>query len=298
MLLSLLLFRSLSFLSVFAGTESDFSALAGAAKDPFSVLESLPVLVPQTQLCNFSQVVQAASMAPAAAASTPAYKIKVFPAAKFSRYVRERAWAFVVLEMRPFVDQPSTGPQGAPVGLSWIEVYGEPCALADSLAATERSLAASAQASSAAAAAMVGQDDGAWIKDAEDQKTRATKTGAAGFKPTGAAERAWAADQARAPPLITPAAASAAAAAPILSRNASFLAGLREGGNAVAAPASSASVSSSSPKPPPSCPTHPQHPTGMLRRADRSNPERVRTFYVCTATSAEGTPCTTKIYVD
>ena len=295
-----------SFLSVYGGTTSDFAALA-AAEDPFPIVAALATLVPETQLCSLAQASLAANLANPA---SPLYKVKPFPSARYSRYVRERGVRFLVLEMKPFVDA-ATLPSGqVPVGMGWVEVYGEATA-DEGLESCTKSLAASAALVSAASASMggssgsggEGRNSDSWMRDVGDEapsqpQPLKSKLGLAAFKPTGAAERAWKEEQARAPPKPNPAIAAAAAAAPILSRNASFMEGLRASPAAAASAASSssaASPSSAASKLPPSCSTHPS--ASMLRRSDRKAvPER--TFYVCIAKDAAGKPCDTKIYVD
>lgn len=288
-----------SFLTVYGGTSADFSTLA-SVEDPFPIVASLPTLVPETQLLSLAQAVAPGAMGNP---TSPAWRIKPFPAARYSRYVRERAFKFLLLELRPFVDQQSATGQ-VPLGLSWVEVYGE-AAAEDDAAAFNAALSVAAAAGSRSAASMAGmlQADGsdAWAKDPAADLAMRSKKGLEAFQPTGAAERALQAQLARNPPppprnvhtdaAMSDVAAAAAAARPILNRNASFMQGLRDN---AASPSSSPAAAAS--KLPPACPRHPAHHS-MLQRQDRkTDPLNPRTFFVCTAKDAAGNPCDTKIY--
>jgi len=284
---------------VYGGTSADFSTLA-SVEDPFPIVASLPTLVPETQLLSLAQAVAPGAMGNP---TSPAWRIKPFPAARYSRYVRERAFKFLLLELRPFVDQQSATGQ-VPLGLSWVEVYGE-AAAEDDAAAFNAALSVAAAAGSRSAASMAGmlQADGsdAWAKDPAADLAMRSKKGLEAFQPTGAAERALQAQLARNPPppprnvhtdaAMSDVAAAAAAARPILNRNASFMQGLRDN---AASPSSSPAAAAS--KLPPACPRHPAHHS-MLQRQDRkTDPLNPRTFFVCTAKDAAGNPCDTKIY--
>lgn len=268
---SIVLLMCDSFLTVLAGTSADYESLS-VAENPLSLLPSLATLVPETQLCSAAQY-----NTPANHNNTPAsplYRPRAFPASKLSRYVVGRAFKFLVLELRSFADV-----HEHLVGLSWIEVYGEPAAEFDNESALIEQATASAKSTMQA-------DE--WQRDPDGDAMMATPRGLQAFKPTGEAERLLRIDAARAPPKPTPAQQQQQQARPILNRNESFLAGLREGAT-TAAPAAAAA-----PKPP-SCPQH--HGATLIQRQDRRTLP-ARTYYVCLGKDATGKSCDTKIYVD
>jgi len=288
--------------TIYGGSSEQFAELASTS-DHFGVLQRLAAVVPETQLCTPAQAFAPGATAPshANAPNHPLWRVKPFPAAKFSRYVRDSAFKFLVIELRSFLDAP-VDPKERKVlcGLSWIELYGE--AAAENPAAQQAALCASAaQASRAAATVTIpGAKPNAegfidvlelWGKDLEQQRAKRVKRGAAGFAPTGAAARALAEEQARQPPRKIPAVASATnAARPILDRNASFMQGLRDSAPAASSTASGAAAVA---KPPPVCPRHPAQM--LLQRLDRKT-DPPRAFFVCTAKDAQGNSCDTKIW--
>jgi hypothetical protein len=257
-----------SFLHVLAGTTADYEAIA--ASDGATVPE-LASLVPDTQLCMQSQYADAKMQQTHA---SPLFKIRTFPSAKLSRYVVNRAYKFLLLEVRPFWDGYDKS-----VGISWIDVFGESAQEDDAAfhAALARSPSAQGENSQPV-------DLSAWAKDADGDASMETPKGLAAFKPTGEAARLLAAEQRNAPPK-PPRNLAAEQARPILSRNETALKDLRGGAETGAAAASA--------RPPPSCS---QHPTAMMvQRIDRKS-DPPRPFYVCLHKSATGQPCDTKIY--
>jgi hypothetical protein len=281
----------------------------GSTSDHFGLLQRLPALVPETQLCTAAQASAPGATAPSLASSmsAPLWKVRPFPAAKLSRYVRDTPFKFLVVELRPFPDSTSLNERGMVLcGVSWLELYGE-AAAEDDGQAQQAALRASAALASRAAATMVteagvGVDAAVqWAKDPAAERAQRAKRGLDAFNPTGAAARALADEQARQPKrqAVVAATPNGQGVRPILDRNASFMQGLREGagvgGGAAVASSSSASAAGAA-KPPPVCPRHPTQ--ALLQRMDRKV-DPPRTFLVCTAKDAQGNPCCdTKIYKD
>lgn len=276
----------LRFLCVSGGSTADYESIAACGGVDVPQLVSL---IPDSQLCMPAQYTSASMHANQ---SSALYRIRSFPAAKLSRYAVSRAYKFLLVEVRPFVDVPLG--QDQRVGISWIEVFGEPAS--EDEAAVQAALVRSASGSQADSQPTI--DLSLWRKDVDGDATMVTPRGLAAFKPTGEAERLLQAEQKNQPPKQPPPPRGLTAeqqAKPILNRNASFLNDLRQAGPAGAASAPSSSSTVGAAKAPPACPLHPA--AMMVQRVDRKM-DPPRTFFVCLNKSATGQTCDTKVYAE